>query len=250
MITLPTETKPGKTGTILATAINFKTVQSVLCRTIEKNSRFVINAIKLISRTIASLSNGASIVVQEVNERVKTAATLSTTMTGANNDIVLTAVAAGVAGNAITLALIDPSGNDEELAIVVTGTDIVVNLATDGGGTITTTATLLLAALAADEDAAALVSGALKGADTGEGVVTALAEAALTGGLEWTVVQAGFVAAADLADTDSDNLIQTLTIAASPKAIDDGNSILLSITTGATATTDIKDMLVEYVVIP
>lgn len=127
----------------------------------------------------ASVQFSASAVVE-----VPTKASLSTALTGTNNDLTLTAVANGTAGNSITLALIDPSANDAALGVVVTGTDIVVNLATNGGGTITSTAAQVKAAIEADEDAAALVTVANKTGNDGTGVVTALAETALTGGLD------------------------------------------------------------------
>jgi hypothetical protein len=111
-------------------------------------------------------------------------ASLTTNMTGANNDVVLTARDGGTAGNAITLALIDPAGNDAALDVNVTGGDIVASLATGPGGAITTTASQLLAAIAADSAANALVSGALKTGNSGAGVVTALAETPLAGGAQ------------------------------------------------------------------
>lgn len=110
-------------------------------------------------------------------------ATLSTNLTGTNNDLTYTAVDGGTAGNSITIAYVDPSGNDQELGVVVTDTDIVVNLATGGAGAITSTAADIEAAIEADEDAAALVTVANKTGNDGTGVVTALAETALAGGL-------------------------------------------------------------------
>lgn len=113
---------------------------------------------------------------------VAVAASYSTTLTGDNNDITLTAKTAGVAGNSITIALIDPAGASQSLGIVVTGTDIVANLATSSESAITTTASQLIAAIAASSSANALVTAALKGSDTGAGVVTALAEQSLANG--------------------------------------------------------------------
>lgn len=117
-----------------------------------------------------------------------TAASLTTNMTGANNDLVFTAVEPGADGNNITVALTDPSGNDQALAITVTDTDIVVSLATGPAGAITTTASQLLAALNADEDAAALITTTLKTGNTGAGVVTALTETSLAGGYDAALV--------------------------------------------------------------
>jgi hypothetical protein len=112
-----------------------------------------------------------------------TAASLSTTLTGANNDIVLTARQAGLSGNTISLTLVDPSGNNQALAVTVSGNDISASLATGAGGAITTTAAQLLAAIAASAAANSLVSGANKTGNDGSGVVTALTKTNLTGGL-------------------------------------------------------------------
>jgi hypothetical protein len=94
-------------------------------------------------------------------------------------DVTLTAVERGAAGNSITITLLDPSANSEPLAIEVTDTDIVVTLATDGGGSITTTATELVTALNLDGDVTALVSASGSGASP----LTDAVEDALEGGI-------------------------------------------------------------------
>jgi hypothetical protein len=110
-------------------------------------------------------------------------ATYTTTLTGADNDLVYTADqdVTGYAGNDITITYVDPGANDAALEVVVTGTDIVVNLATGVAGAITTTADDIKTALALT-DAADLVSVADSGADDGSGVVTALTIHSLAGG--------------------------------------------------------------------
>lgn len=205
--------------------------------------RFLLSRILLLTAAVTSLSNGATVVVTERDYSVKTAATLSTTMTGTNNDIVLTARVAGTVGNSTTLTLVDPSANNAALGIVVTGTSIVANLATGAGGAITTTATQLLAAIAASPAADALVSGALKGADTGASAVTALTVTSLSGGLEYTLVQT-LVASTDLVDSDAVGKTQTLTLATGIAPITPGNSITFAVTAG-TATVDQKDIVIE-----
>lgn len=127
-------------------------------------------------------NDGRIVCLSDSTEAV--AATYSTTLTGENNDITLTAKTAGVAGNSITIALVDPSAASQSLSIDVTGTDIVANLATDAESVITTTASLLIAAINDDAEASALVTAALKGTDTGAGVVTALAEQSLESGAD------------------------------------------------------------------
>jgi hypothetical protein len=129
-------------------------------------------------------------------------ATLSTNLAGDDNDLVFTAKEplSGAAGNDITIAYVDPSANDAELEIVVTGTDIVVNLATGVAGAITSTAADILAAIEADEDADALVGVANKAANDGSGVVIALAETPLAGGTDtgWTANTDDMTAASDV----------------------------------------------------
>jgi hypothetical protein len=111
-----------------------------------------------------------------------TQATLETELVGDNNDLVFTAANGGTGGNSITVTYVDPAGNDQALGVVVTDSDIVVNLATGPAGAITSTADDIAAAIAADEDAAALVTVADADGNDGSGVVTAMAEATLTGG--------------------------------------------------------------------
>lgn len=130
-------------------------------------------------------------------------ATLSTNLTGNNNDLVYTAVApySGTAGNAITVAYIDPAANDQALEVTVDGTDIVVNLATDSGGVITSTADDIKAAIALVPAAVALVGTVVdKAANDGSGVVTAMAETALAGGTAtgWTAITDDMTDASDV----------------------------------------------------
>jgi len=109
-------------------------------------------------------------------------ASLSTGTEISDNAITWTAVAPGTDGNSIAVALIDPSANDAALSISVTGTDIVVNLATGPTGTITSTATEVMAAIAGNADASALVTVADTGASDGSSAVAAVAASNLTSG--------------------------------------------------------------------
>jgi len=119
------------------------------------------------------------------------AATLSTALTGDNNDMVFTAKNLGAIGNSVSITYVDPAGNNKSLSIVVTDLDIVVNLATGGAGAITTIASDIKTAIDADEYATALVSVANKADNDGTGLVTAMAEAALTGGVDGTEAAKG-----------------------------------------------------------
>lgn len=112
---------------------------------------------------------------------------LSTDLAGDNNDLVYTSKLTGVAGDAITIAYIDPA-QVGALSIVVTGTDIVVNLAHDGIA-ITTIADDISAAIALDVDANALVGVADKAANDGSGLVTAMEKTALSGGVDPVVTE-------------------------------------------------------------
>lgn len=110
-------------------------------------------------------------------------AVLSTNLAGANNDLVYTAVATGAAGNAITIAYVDPAGNDQVLGVVVVGSAITVNLATGVAGAITSTGDDIKAAIALVPAAVALVGVVVdKAANDGSGVVIAMAPTNLAGG--------------------------------------------------------------------
>lgn len=119
----------------------------------------------------ASLSGGSAV-----------QATLSTNLTGSNNDLDYTAVNGGTAGNSITIAYADPSANNAALSVSVVGSAITVNLATGSGGAITSTAAQIKAAIEASTPAGALVTVANKSANDGSGVVIAMSATPLAGG--------------------------------------------------------------------
>lgn len=121
------------------------------------------------------------------------ASSLTTALAGDNNDLVFTAKTKGVIGDDITIAYINPAANDAELSVVVTGTDIVVNLATGAGGAITTIASDITAAILANAEANALVSVANAAANNGTGLVIALAETNLANGVDGTPAEANKV---------------------------------------------------------
>jgi uncharacterized protein len=109
-------------------------------------------------------------------------ATLNTGLVASNNALTFTAVQTGTLGNDATVTLKDPAANNAALAVVVTGRNVVVNLATGATGTITSTATAVIAAVTAA--AAGVVTVASTGASSGAGVVTATAKTSLAGGLD------------------------------------------------------------------
>jgi hypothetical protein len=110
---------------------------------------------------------------------------------GNDNGLTFTAVDFGAAGNDISIAYVDPAGNNAALSVTVASKAITVHLATGAGGAITSTAAAVLAAINASAAAAALVTVAIMTADAGvaddgSGVVTALAALNLAGGLDGT----------------------------------------------------------------
>lgn len=106
-------------------------------------------------------------------------ATLTTALTGANNDLVFTAVPVGAAGNAISVQYLNPGLPSIGLSVAVAAGAIVVTLATNGSSVITTTA----AQIAALAGLGSLVTIANAGGNDGTGVVTAMAATNLSGGV-------------------------------------------------------------------
>jgi len=128
----------------------------------------------------------------------KGASLIETSLVGDNNDLRFTAAEAGADGDDITIAYIDPSANNASLGMVVTGTDIVINLATGAGGAITTTANQILALINGTLISQKLVTVTLKAGSNGTGVVTALVETNLANGSDGGAITstAALVAAA------------------------------------------------------
>jgi hypothetical protein len=115
------------------------------------------------------------------------AATVNVNPTGDDNGLTFTAKTYGAAGNNIRVTYVDPGAASQLLSVSVSGTSIVVSLATNGGGSITSTAAQVKAAIEAVQAATNLVSVAIitsdSGvADDGSGVVTAMAATALASG--------------------------------------------------------------------
>ena len=233
-------------GNVTVLGINFKTVQNIYAGT-RSNARWLILTASVVSNLVANLSAAASVKLLEVDQTVPICATLSTTLDGANNDLVFTAVTAGASGNSTTVRLLDPEANDATLSVTVAGAAITVHLATNGSGTITSTAALVKAAIDAKAEAAALVTVANKAANDGTGVVTALAATALTGGLDYTEIQT-LVEQTTLDGGDATGVVQELMVVGG--IFTGGNSLLLAVTGGSTATTDTKDFVLTFKSLP
>lgn len=142
------------------------------------------------------------LIIHVKNAAKETKATLTTELTGDNNDLKYTSKLNGALGNAITVEYVDPDGANAELAVSVDGTAITVSLATGATKAITTTASDIATAIAAHAEANALVAVANAGLDTGVGTVTEMAATALTGGkgANRLTVKAGVYSRATLGD--------------------------------------------------
>lgn len=113
-----------------------------------------------------------------------TASSLTTSLTGTNNDLIFTARQIAADADAITIAYVNP-GSAASLSVTVTGRAISVSLA-HSGVAITSTAAQVAAAIAAKPAADALVSTANAAGNDGTGVVTVLATTNLAGGVSAT----------------------------------------------------------------
>lgn len=113
---------------------------------------------------------------------ISTNATVTTSLTGTNNDLTFTAVYTGQQGNNITITYI-VAGINTPLSVVVSGTNIVVYVATDGSGNPISTAAEIAAAIAANPAASALISVSNAPGNDGTGIVTAMPTTSLGGGM-------------------------------------------------------------------
>lgn len=109
-------------------------------------------------------------------------ATLTTALSGANNDLLFTARAPGASGNAITIRYDATLTGDHALSVSVSGSAITVILQEETGAIVYPTATVLRAAVVASSAAMALVSCDLAPSNSGAGTVTAMAATHLAGG--------------------------------------------------------------------
>lgn len=144
-------------------------------------SEFSPQANLIKARYQSELQNAITAVTAIRSAHTAVQASTTTVLTGANNDLVFTAVPIGTLGNSISVTYVDPGGATATLGVVVSGKDITVNLGR-AASAINTTGTLLKAAVDGLPAAAALVTVANSGADTGAGLVTAMSKQTLAGG--------------------------------------------------------------------
>jgi hypothetical protein len=111
-------------------------------------------------------------------------ASLTTTLTGLNNELLFTAKAEGRAGNQISVEYVNPGAINKALEIDVDGKAIKVWLATNGAGVITTVADDISALVTTHPVASVLVTAADAALNNGSGLVIAMVPAYLTGGVD------------------------------------------------------------------
>jgi hypothetical protein len=115
----------------------------------------------------------------------KLCAELKTTGGNANSHIIFRHVRGGVEGNDITVAMVDPGSNNSPLSVSVTGTDVTVSLATGSNGNIISKAREVAAAINASIACRQIgIMAYTAPGETGEGVVSALSQTALSGGAD------------------------------------------------------------------
>jgi len=131
-------------------------------------------------RTVATAVIG--IVGTAPDAAVAIAATVALSFVTSNSGIDLVAVAAGTAGNSISLELIDPAANSATLAVSVADKAISASLQTDASGNIISLASEVIAAINGDGAASALLTAADTSGSDGSGVVAAASAVKLTGG--------------------------------------------------------------------
>ena len=118
------------------TGVDFTTAQTILCDFLAKNVRIRILNVAIISTSIASLSAGAVVRLQEADRSVFTAASPSTSLAGANNDIDVTAVEAGAAGESLSNS--DEDGQRQEIPVLETAPGAALVFSITTGSTATT----------------------------------------------------------------------------------------------------------------
>lgn len=113
-------------------------------------------------------------------------ASLTTALTGTNNDLVYTSTSKSKSGNSTTVTYV-VAGASTPLTVSVTDSAITVNVATNSSSVATSTAAQVAAAVAASTPAAALVTTANAAGNDGTGVVIAMTAQSLTGGSSWVI---------------------------------------------------------------
>jgi hypothetical protein len=166
----------GKTWTLLASSALSSVATTVL-------KVFPGSAVSANASANDQLPKQFKIKTEVANGTNLVAAYVTLDPSGSNNNITYTAVTAGAAGNSITVTYV-VSGNNTPLSVSVVGSDITVNIATDGGGSPTSTAAQVIAAIAASTPASALVTAANAASNNGTGTMAAVGTTNLANGTD------------------------------------------------------------------
>lgn len=127
-------------------------------------------------------TSGSGVLLKRGDGGVGAGVQASRTIGTSNQQIIIYAKTAGVAGNSRTCEII-VSGNSTPFSLSVSATNVTITSATDGGGLATTTVNEALYQLM-QNDTFALLWEATRGAGNGTGVVVAAASANLSGGTD------------------------------------------------------------------
>lgn len=112
-------------------------------------------------------------------------ASLTTSLTGAQNDLKYVSKWDATKGNATTVSYLDPGGTTHEAKVLVDKPNFhIIVVLRRAAGAIAMTAAEVVAAIRANEDASDLVDVQIASSNDGTGVVTALAATALSSGVD------------------------------------------------------------------
>lgn len=177
--------------------------------TLDSSELTAVNGVKEVKAgtVLGKQDNGLYIPVTDMVKASKV-----TGAVGDKNAILWTAVQPGDAGEAIKVALVNPSANNQDLAVSVIGDTVSVSLKTGSGGAIESTAAQVIAAVNAHLVAKTLVVAGNSSTSDGSGVVAAVAPAALAGGADWNVTPS-CVLAEDVDATDGDTAASAVDMA-------------------------------------
>ncbi len=177
--------------------------------TIDSSELTAVNGVKEVKAgtVLGKQDNGLYIPVTDMVKASKV-----TGVVGDKNAILWTAVQPGDAGEAIKVALVKPSANNQDLAVSVIGDTVSVSLKTGSAGAIESTAAQVIAAVNAHLVAKTLVVAGNSSTSDGSGVVAAVAPAALAGGADWSVIPS-CVLAEDVDATDGDTAASAVDMA-------------------------------------
>lgn len=126
-----------------------------------------------------TIVGGGTLLNEATKVKQHVAASLTTALGGANDDLVFTAKV----DKAISIEYVDPGQASQSLIVSISAGVISVSLATDGASAITSTATEIKAAIEAHLITRDLVEVSLATGNDGTGVVTAMVAAPLANGV-------------------------------------------------------------------